>query len=162
MTDETKDEDVSRQIERARRCFQSLFEAGAENRHLNRRHLSIKKKIMDAVGKTPVQGGYERVMALKEFPLPTLDFPIFAGPALVLMAEMEEEILVPSSPTLSMLKKLDSRTALFPRGNVKTVNSRVCNDAVAHASLIFHYRCYNPLIEAWFDKLLAPRLFAAV
>ena len=162
MIDATKDEDVSRQIERARRCFQSLFEVGAENRHMNRRHLSIKKKIMDAVGKTPVLGGYERVMALKEFPPPALDLPIFAGPALVLLAEMEEEILVPSSPTLSMLKKLESRSALFPRGSVKTVNSRVNNDAVAHASLIFHYHCYNPLIEAWFDKLQAPRLFAAV
>ena len=161
-SDATKEEDVSRQIERARRCFQSLFEAGAENRELNRRHLSIRKKIMDVVGKTPVIGGYQRVLALQEFPAPAVDQPIFAGPALVLMAEMEEEILVSSSPTLSSLKNPESRTALFPRGSVKMVSSRLCNDAVAHASLIFHHHCYNPLIEAWFDRLHSPRLFAAV
>lgn len=161
-TDATKDEEVSRQIERARRCFQSLFEAGAENRELNRRHLSIRKKIMDVVGKTPVIGGYQRVLALGEFATPTIDLPIFAGPALVLLAETEEEILVSSSPTLALVKNLQSRIALFPRGVVKTVSSRVSGDAVAHASLIFHHHCYNPLIEAWYDRLQAPRLFAAV
>jgi hypothetical protein len=162
QTDAAKEEDVSRQIERARRCFQSLFEAGAENRELNRRHLSIRKKIMDVVAKTPVIGGYQRVLALKDFPLTTIDLPIFAGPALVLLAEMEEEILVPSSPTLTALKNPEGRTALFPRGKIKAVNSRLENDAVAHASLIFHHHCYNPLIEAWFDRLQAPKLFAAV
>lgn len=161
-TDATKEDDVSRQIERARRCFQSLFEAGAENRELNRRHLSIRKKIMDVVGKTPVIGGYQRVLALKEFFPPSVDLPIFAGPALVLLAEQEEEILVASSPTLSALKNHQTRAALFPRGVVKTVSSRIVGDAVAHASLIFHHHCYNPLIEAWYDRFQAPRLFAAV
>ena len=161
-SDAANEDDVNRQIERARRCFQSLFEAGAENRELNRRHLSIRKKIMDVVGKTPVIGGYQRVLALKEFPPPANDLPIFAGPALVLLAEMEEEILAPSSPTLSALKNPEQRAALFPRGAVKTVTSRFSNDVVAHASLIFHHHCYNPLIEVWFDRLKAPRLFAAV
>jgi hypothetical protein len=45
---------------------------------------------------------------------------------------------------------------------VKTVYSTASGDTVAHASLIFHQHCYNPLIESWYDKLLAPRLFAAV
>jgi hypothetical protein len=161
-SDATKEEDVKRQIERARRCFQSLFEAGAENRTLNHRHLSIRKKIMDVVEKTPVIGGYQRVLAIREFPPPASNSPIFAGPALVLLAEMEEEILVSSSPTLSALKDLSGRTALFPRGVVKTVSSRHENDAVVHASLIFHHQYYNPLVEAWYDRLQAPRLFAAV
>lgn len=34
--------------------------------------------------------------------------------------------------------------------------------ASPHASLIFHHHCYNPPIEAWYDKLQAPLLFAAV
>jgi len=161
-TDSSKDEDVSRQIERARRCFQSLFEAGAENRELNRRHVSIRKKIMDVVARTPVDGGYQRVLAFKGFPSLSGDLPIFAGPALVLLAEMEEEVLVPSSPTLTALKNHGNRTALFPRGSFKTVSSRIPNDNVVHASLIFHHHCYNPLIEAWYDRLQAPRLFAAV
>ncbi|HTG82605.1 MAG TPA: alpha/beta hydrolase [Geobacteraceae bacterium] len=160
--DGTEESDVSRQIERARRCFQSLFEAGAENRTMNRRHLSIKKRIMDVVEKTPAMGGYQRVLALGEFSAPTEERPIFAGPALALLAEQEDNILVPSSPTLKLLKDPAARAGLFPRGKVKTVISRVAGDAVAHASLIFHQHCYNPLIEAWYDQLLAPRLFAVV
>lgn len=161
-TDAAAEGDVGRQIERARRCFQSLFEAGAESRTLNRRHLSIRKRIMDVVEKTTAIGGYQRVLALGEFPAPTVERPIFAGPALTLLAEAEEDILVPASPTLKLLADPESRALLFPRGKVKMVISRVTGDAVAHASLIFHQHCYNPLIEAWYDQLQAPRLFAAV
>ncbi|MCM2360049.1 MAG: alpha/beta hydrolase, partial [Geobacteraceae bacterium] len=160
-TDETSAEDVNRQIERARRGFLALFEAGAANRPLNRRHLSIRKKIMEVVGRTPAVGGFQRVLAMRDFAAPTVERPIFAGPALTLLAEREEDILVPSSPTIAMLKDPDHRAALFPRGKVKTVASGTPGDPVAHASLIFHHHCYNPLIEAWYDKLQAFRLFAA-
>jgi hypothetical protein len=155
-------EDIGRQIERARRCFQSLFEAGAENRQLNHRHLSIRKKIMEVVEKTTALGGYERVLALREFTPPTNDRPIFSGPALVLLAEREEDILVPASPTLALLRNYDTRATLFPRGKVKKVVSGNINDPVAHASLIFHHQCYYPMIDAWYSKLQAPLLFAAV
>jgi hypothetical protein len=155
-------EDLDRQIERARRCFQALFEAGAANRPLNRRHLSIRKQIMAAVTKTPAIGGYQRVLALKDCAPPDTDRCIFAGPALVLLAEREEDILVTTSPTLNALKDHDRRIGLFPRGKVKTVYASASGDTVAHASLIFHQHCYNPLVESWYDKLLAPRLFAAV
>jgi hypothetical protein len=156
------EEDLGRQIERARRCFQSLFEAGAENRQLNHRHLSIRKRIMDVVEKTTAMGGYERVLALREFTPPDREHLIFDGPALVLLAEREEDILVPASPTLAALRNYDSRIVLFPRGKVKTVVSGDYNDAVAHASLIFHHHCYNPMIDAWYDRLQVPLLFAVV
>ncbi len=161
-SDPTRDEDVSRQIERARRCFQSLFEAGAENRKLNHRHLSIRKKIMDVVARTPAVGGYQRVLALREFLPPEADAPIFNGQSLILLAEGEEDVLVPASPTLAALKNPDIRPLVFPRGKVRTVISSLADDKVAHASLIFHQHCYNPFIEAWYDKLLAPMLFAAI
>ncbi|HTP67134.1 MAG TPA: alpha/beta hydrolase [Geobacteraceae bacterium] len=161
-SDPTREDDVSRQIERARRCFQSLFEAGAENRALNHRHLSIRKKIMDAVAKTPALGGYQRVMALKVFSPPVEDQPIFEGPSLVLLAEGEEDILVPASPTLTALRNPNSRDKVLPRGRVRVVTSGLPDDAVAHASLIFHHNCYNPHIETWYDRLRAPLLFAAV
>ena len=51
-----KAEDVTRQVERARRCFQSLFEAGAENRTLTHRHLSIRRKIMEVIALTSAAG----------------------------------------------------------------------------------------------------------
>ena len=155
-------EDVDRQIERARRCFQALFEAGAENRPLNRHHLAIKKKIMEAVNKTPAIGGYQRVLAIRDFSPPNGAAPIFTGPTLTLLAEKEEDLLVPASPTLQLLQDPDSRKLLFPRGKVKMVKSPMVGDSVAHASLIFHQHCYNPLIAAWYDQIQAPRLFAAI
>jgi len=161
-SDPSREEDVSRQIERARRCFQSLFEAGAENRVLNHRHLSIRKKIMDAVAKTPAVGGFQRVLALRDFTPPTADTDIFTGPALILLAEGEEDILVTSSPTLAALRNPDIRERILPRGRVRIVTSRLAGDSVSHASLIFHHHSYNPLLEAWYDRLRAPALFAAV
>lgn len=161
-SDASNEEEISRQIERARRCFQGLFEAGAANRHLNHRHLSIRKRIMEVVATTPAVGGFERVLALKDFPTPSKDLPIFGGPALVLLAEGEEDILVPASPTLNLLKDPEARALLFPRGKVRTVISRRDGDAVAHASLIFHYLCYNPIIEAWYDKFQASLMYAVV
>jgi len=153
---------LGRQIERARRCFQALFETGAQNRVLSSRHLSIKKKIMQVIETTPAAGGYQRVLALKQFARPDGLRPIFTGPALTLLAEDEENLLVPSSPTLAMLRHPDRKHALFPRGVLWKVMSGTPGDAVAHASLIFHHHCYNPLIKIWYDKLQAPRLTAAV
>jgi hypothetical protein len=153
---------LGRQIERARRCFQALFETGAQNRELSGRHLSIKKKIMQVIETTPAVGGYQRVLALKQFARPDGTRPIFTGPALTLLAEDEENLLVPSSPTLALLRNPDRKKALFPRGLLWEVISRTPGDAVAHASLIFHHHCYNPLIKIWYDKLQSPRLVAAV
>jgi hypothetical protein len=154
-------EALSRQIERARRCFQALFETGAQNRVLSSRHLSIKKKIMQVIETTPAAGGYQRVLALNQFARPDVARPIFAGPALTLLAEDEENLLVPSSPTLALLNHPGKQNALFPRGTIRKVISRTPGDAVAHASLIFHHHCYNPLIRTWYDNL-RPQLIAAV
>ena len=159
---ETNDGDeLNRRIERARRCFQALFDAGAENRVLSNRHLSIRKKIMGVLESTSCLGGYERVMALRDAPA-TTDGVVFGGPVLVLLAEKEDELLVPTSPTLAALRDEEIRTRLFPRGKMRTVISPVSGDAVAHASLIFHHHYYNPLIEAWYDRLATPLKLAVV
>jgi hypothetical protein len=155
-------EALGRQIERARRCFQALFETGAQNRVLSGRHLSIKKKIMQVIENTPAAGGYQRVLALKQFARPDGMRPIFTGPALTLLAEDEANLLVPNSPTLALLNHPTRRNDLFPRGVLWKVASRIPGDPVAHASLIFHHHYYNPLIRTWYDKLQAPRLTAAV
>lgn len=153
---------LGRQIERARRCFQALFETGAQNRVLSSRHLSIKKKIMQVIEDTPATGGYQRVLALKQLTRPDPERPIFAGPALTLLAEEEENLLVPTSPTLGALRNPCRRKGLFPNGIIHRVTSDIIGDAVAHASLIFHHKSYNPLIRSWYDKLHAARLSEAV
>jgi len=154
--------DIAKQIERSRRCFQALFNAGAENRTLNVRHLAIRKKINDVIEYTTARGGFERVTALRNFSFPLFDNTLFAGPVLTLLAENESDILVPTSPTLKLFSDPALFTKIFPSCRVKTVQSHIVGDGVAHASLIFHQEVYNTLLESWYDKLLYPRLQLAV
>jgi hypothetical protein len=155
-------DDVNRQMERARRCFQSLFEAGAENRALTGRHMAIRGKIMEVIEKTSCRGGYDRVLALKDFSRPDVSRPLFNGPLLALLAETEEAMLVPGSPGLAALRDPETRRGLFPNGTMETVVSPNADDTVAHASLIFHHHCYNPLLESWYDRVDEPGLVAAI
>jgi pimeloyl-ACP methyl ester carboxylesterase len=154
--------DVAKHVERSRRCFQALFNAGAENRTLSVRHLAIRKKIFDVIEYTTSRGGFERVTALRDFSFPVLASSLFPGPVLVLLAENESDILVPSSPTLKLFSEPSLYTKIFPSCRVKTVKSHVAGDGVAHASLIFHHEAYNMLLESWYEKLLYPRFQLAV
>lgn len=160
--DPQRQDDLEKQVERSRRCFQALFAAGAESRVLDARHLAIRKKIMDVLANTSAVGGYERVKALREMEFPGRGGSLFSGPVLALLAENEHDILVPSSPTLDLFSSTERFTGLFPRCVVKTVRCRHAGDRVPHASLIFHQDAYNPLLESWYDKLVSPILQIAV
>ena len=160
--DPTNEKDISKNVERSRRCFQSLFNSGAENRTLTVRHLAIRKKIFDVIEFTTARGGFERVTALRGFNFPEPTNTLFSGPVLVLMAENETDILVPSSPTLKLFSDPSLYTRIFPTCLIKMVKSRIAGDGVAHASLIFHFEAYNALLDGWYDKLLYPRFQMAV
>jgi pimeloyl-ACP methyl ester carboxylesterase len=160
--DPANEAEVAKHVERSRRCFQALFNAGAENRTLSVRHLAIRKKIFDVIEYTTARGGFERVTALRDFSFPGLASTLFPGPVLVLLAENESDILVPTSPTLKLFSEPALYTRIFPSCRVKTVKSHVVGDGVAHASLIFHHEAYNMLLESWYDKLLYPRFQLAV
>ena len=160
--DPANEVDLNRQLERARRCFQALFEAGAENRALTTRHLSIRQRIFGVLEKTSNLGGYQRMLALRTFSELTLDQTVFAGPALVMLAEDETNTLVPDSPTLQLLDSHQAFRSIFPEGKVCLVSSNDDADPVAHASLIFHQHCYNPRLEVWLQKLHSQPLLAVV
>lgn len=160
--DPDNEPDISKHIERSRRCFQALFNSGAENRTLNVRHLAIRKKINDVIEHTSARGGFERVIALRDFRFPLLSRTFFSGPVLTLLAENEADILVPSSPTLKLFSEPSLYTRIFPSCLVKTVKSHAVDDGVAHASLIFHHEAYNALLDGWYNKLLYPGLKLAV
>lgn len=160
--DPENESDINKHVERSRRCFQALFNAGAENRILSVRHLSIRKKIFDVIEFTTARGGFERVTALQKFSFPELGNTLFPGPVLVLLAENESDILVPSSPTLKLFSDPSQYSRIFPSCRVKAVKSHIKGDGVAHASLIFHFEAYNTLLENWYDKLLYPRFQLAV
>lgn len=153
---------IDRLIERSRRCFQALFSGGAEQRTLGMRHLAIRQRVLDVIQETSATGGFQRVMALRDFSFPRVETPLFRGPVLTLLAELEEEMLVPSSPTLQLFRDQGLHSRLFPEGEVKTARSIDPSDGVPHASLIFHHQSYNALIETWCDRRFTPRLEMAV
>jgi pimeloyl-ACP methyl ester carboxylesterase len=150
--DPQRRDDLEKQVERSRRCFQALFAAGAENRVLESRHLAIRKKIMDVLANTSAMGGYERVKALREMEFPGGGSSLFPGPVLALLAENEEAVLAPSSPTLAVFSSAEHYGRLFPRCRVKKVLNKDANDSVPHASMIFHHDAYNALLESWYDR----------
>ncbi len=152
--------DINRQMGRARRCFMNLFRAGCLERTLTGRHHAIMEKITTMMDATTAHGGYQRVLALKQFLRPDLRQPIFSGPALALLAEREGDILVPTSPTLAALRDPCSLARLFPRGSLREVMSATVDDPVLHGSLILHHLYYNPLIEAWYGTLRDRKAFA--
>ena len=160
--DPANEADIAKQIERSRRCFQALFNAGAENRALSVRHLAIRKKVNDVIEHTTARGGFERVTALRDFSFPSQSNMLFSGPVLTLLAENESDILVSTSPTLELFSESSRYNGIFPGCQVKPVTSDVAGDGVAHASLIFHHEAYNTVLERWYDRLLYPRLKLAV
>jgi len=103
--DPDNDADISKHIERSRRCFQALFNAGAENRTLSVRHLAIRKKINDVIEYTSARGGFERVVALSDFRFPLFSRTLFSRPgADAVGLKTNLIILVPSSPTLKLIQ----------------------------------------------------------
>lgn len=145
--------DLERQVERTRRCFQALFEAGAENRHLTSRHLAIREKIMDVIENTTANGSYERFLVMREFQAPGNGENLFTGPTLLLFAEAEESILVPNSPTLTKLRDPVIVKNIFPQGQCREISSGNPTDPVPHASLIFHHEYYNQALADWYSQL---------
>ncbi len=160
--DPTNESDISRQIERSRRCFQALFNSGAENRTLTVRHLAIQKKINNVIEYTTARGGFERVLAMRDFRFPIFSRALFAGPVLALLAENESDILVSSSPTLKLFSEPSLYTRIFPSCQVKRVESGIAGDGVAHASLIFHQEDYNALLGSWYSQQHYSQLKVAV
>ncbi len=146
---EQQHDDVTRHIEKGRRYFRTLVEAGAECRPLTLQHLALREKIMSMINQTAALAGHKRFLAIKTFNLPQRRRPVYDGPVLMLIAEREDEVFLPTAPTLSFLDSMDHFRDAFPHGTVRRVTSGNAEDPVAHASLIFHHSYYNAILDEW-------------
>ena len=149
---------IEREVARARRAFGSLFRRERAARLLNDRNAVIIAKVLAAVHEITVTGYYERALALKALTWPPAREPIFHGPALVLFAEDEDGVLVPTSPTLAALRTPSVAARLFPRATIREVASADADDPVVHGSIVVHHRFFNPFITAWYERLPGPAL----
>jgi hypothetical protein len=145
--------DIERGVAKARRAFTILFRRERVTRLLNERNAMIMARVLAAVDEITVAGYYERALALKALTWPAADRPIFHGPALVLFAEDEDGVFVPSSPTLAALRRPSAAAKLFPRGAVHEVASSEAGDPVVHGSIAVHHHYFNPFIIGWYDRL---------
>jgi hypothetical protein len=140
-------------VVRARRAFASLFRRERVTRLLNDRNAVIIARVLAAVHEITVTGYYERALALKALTWPAAGGPIYDGPALVLLAEDEDGVFVPTSPTLAALRTPSVAAQFFPRGAIHEVASANAEDPVVHGSIVVHHRYFNPFITAWYDRL---------
>lgn len=145
--------DIERGVAKARRAFTILFRRERVMRLLNGRNTTIMARVLAAVDEITVAGYYERALALKALTWPAVDAPIFQGPALVLFAEDEDGVFVPSSPTLAALRRPSVVAKLFPRAAVHEVASSDAGDPVVHGSIAVHHHYFNPFILRWYERL---------
>jgi hypothetical protein len=146
---EQQHNDLKRHIEKGRRYFRTLVEAGAECRPLTLQHLALRENIMNMINQTTARAGHKRFLSIKTFSIPKRTRPVYDGPVLILVAEREDEIFLPTAPTLAFLEDTGHFHDVFPCGTLRRVTSGIAEDPVAHASLIFHHSCYNPILEQW-------------
>ncbi|HEV2281248.1 MAG TPA: alpha/beta hydrolase [bacterium] len=149
---------IEREVARARRAFGSLFRRERAARLLNDRNAVIIAKVLAAVHEITVAGYYERALALKALTWPPARQPIFRGPALVLFAEDEDGVFVPTSPTRAALRTPSAAARWFPRATIHEVASPDADDPVVHGSIVVHHRYFNPFITAWYERLRGPAI----
>jgi hypothetical protein len=151
MTD--RHDDIERSVAKARRAFAILFRRERVVRLLNERNGMVMARVLAAVDEITVDGYYERALALKALRWPAADSPIYRGPALVLFAEDEDGVFVPSSPTLAALRHPSAAAKLFPGAAVHEVASSDAGDPVVHGSIAVHHHYFNPFIIGWYERL---------
>lgn len=144
---------IEREVARARRVFGSLFRRERATRLLSDRNAVIIAKVLAAVHEITVTGYYERALAMKALTWPPASAPIYSGPALVLFAEDEDGVFVPTSPTLAALRTPSAAARFFPSAAIHEVASADEDDPVVHGSIVVHHRYFNPFITAWYDRL---------
>jgi len=148
-------------IERARVIFTKMFDSGAQNKASLRALMTaaelhhLHTRVIGAIREIEFKGACERLTALGAMPaLSAWDGgprPLSTEPALVLYAEKESSVLHGRSPTRAALGT--TLSAFFPRGTHCVVGGGAT--PVQHASLIFHYFQFLPLITAFYRGLKA-------
>lgn len=149
-------------IEKSRAIFAKMFEAGAQNREALRSLLTteelrhLRGSVLGSIQSIDATGAIERVQALRDMPSlsawkASADLPLNQAAALVLYAEKETAALAVNSPTRAAFES--ALTVFFPRGELRVVTAGQNGNPVQHASLIFHYFQFLPLIAAFYRRL---------
>ena len=154
-------------VDRSRAIFAKIFEAGAQNREAIGALLTpgelrlLCDRVLRSIQEIEPAGAYERVNALRAMPalspwIKANQSPLSTAPTLVLYAEKESAVIAAGSPTRVAFES--ALQSLFPLGQLQIVSSDPKGSAVQHASLIFHYFQFLPLVTAFYRNLKLRKL----
>lgn len=149
-------------VEKSRTIFFKMFEAGSQNKESLRALMTVeelrrvKDNVFDAIQRINAVGATERCGALRDMPPLSAwrapdQLPLSEAPALILYAEKESSVIPESSPTRAAFES--ALKAFFPRGEMKIVSSKPGGSQVQHASLIFHYFQFRPMLVGFYRSL---------
>jgi pimeloyl-ACP methyl ester carboxylesterase len=157
-------------IDKSRAIFAKMFEAGAQNREALRALMTagelrhVRDSVLAAIQNIDATGACERVHALRDMPALSPwsapeQLPLTEAPALVLYAEKETAVIAAGSPTRAAFE--NALPAFFPHGELRIVASEDGGSPVQHASLIFHYFQFLPLVASFYRGLKSRKLSLA-
>ncbi len=149
-------------MDKSKAIFAKMFEAGAQNREALRLLMTVSElrhvrdSVLNAIQMIDLTGACERVNALRVMPplspfISPEQLPLSEAPTLVLYAEKETAVLAANSPTRAAFES--ALRAFFPRGELRVVASEDGTSPVQHASLIFHYFQFLPLVTGFYRGL---------
>ncbi|MBN1398985.1 MAG: alpha/beta hydrolase [Bacteroidetes bacterium] len=148
-------------IENIRAFFIKLFASGTRNKKMlrvlmtNKELQQLRDAVMSTIRSIDENGAFERFRAMKQIETPVLSFrkeilPLSKVPVLILYSEKETSVIVDNSPTRSAFES--NHHTIFPRSEYKIITNPDGNP-VQHASLIFHYFKFLPVISDFYRKL---------
>ena len=147
-------------VERSRNVFLKMFEAGAQNKESTRLLLTagelehLRSAVQGTIRRVSPTGAWERIQALRAMTTPDAGSPsaapLTADPVLILYAEKESAVLTENSPTRLALES--AHRSWLPESKVWLIANRG-GPPVQHASLVFHYGNFLPLIATFYRRL---------
>lgn len=149
-------------FEDSRAIFKKMFEAGAQNKTLLRSLMTPKElkrlytAVMETISTIDTTCAHERLTELKKMKPPfSCEFlqsrlPLSSVPALILYSEKESSIIDEHSPTRLTLEA--DHTVYLPQSEFRIVRN-FRGTPVQHASLIFHYCNFLPVLSNFYRKL---------
>ncbi|MFT3868975.1 MAG: alpha/beta hydrolase [Nibricoccus sp.] len=148
-------------VAKSRAIFTKMYESGAQNKEslrvlMTRGELrQLHEAVTATIQTISADGACERVQALRHLEPPSSYFsqillPLTKAPTLILYAEKESSVIADHSPTRFALET--ARQAYFPESQYRIITNHR-GSPVQHASLIFHYFNFLPVIADFYRKV---------
>jgi len=157
--DEDDPEAIRKSMQKAKNILLKMFTTGRDLMKFDDKNqipvFSIEDEVMEVFKKKidDDDGYFRRFIEMKrESPLE--EAFLSAVPTLVLLAEAEQDVLVPSSPTYNIFNDINRLRKVFPNGKVETVYSKTEKRKVTHSDLVFQADRFAEHLDHWLSRTI--------